>query len=91
MLTDEEIGTGSYGDVRVAVFRGTRVAAKRLHKIIKSDYNNEKFIREMNISASCHHPNIVQFIGAANVQYPILLYELMEHSCLLYHSCLLLS
>ena len=81
VLTKEEIGAGSYGNVRVAMFRGTRVAAKCMHKIILSDYNKQKFIREMNMSASCHHPNIVQFIGApTDVQYPILLYELMETS-----------
>ena len=77
----EPLGTGSYGSVKVAVFRGTRVAAKCMHKLILSDYNKELFIKEMNMSASLHHPNIVQFIGAPDKgRYPILLYELMETS-----------
>jgi len=66
--------------VKVAVFRGTRVAAKCLHELIVSDYNRGVFTREMEISSRIHHPNIVQFIGATRVNNPILLYELMATS-----------
>ena len=81
IVTDENLGTGSYGTVQVALFRGTRVAAKCMHKAILSDYNKELFVKEMNMSASLHHPNIVQFIGAlVKDNNSILLYELMETS-----------
>ena len=39
ILTNERIGGGAYGEVKVALFRGTRVAAKCLHQLIVSDYN----------------------------------------------------
>ena len=79
-ITEERIGGGAYGEVRVAVFRGTRVAAKCLHEIIVSRHNRDIFTREMDISSKTHHPNIVQFLGATRVDNPILLYELMPTS-----------
>ena len=79
-LTDEKLGDGAYGEVRVAIFRGTRVAAKCLHKLIVSKFNRGVFTREMEISSRIHHPNIVQFVGATRVNNPILLYELMATS-----------
>ena len=79
-ITDELIGEGAYGQVKVAIFRGTRVAAKCLHKLIVSRHNKGIFTREMDISSSVHHPNIVQFLGATRVDNPILLYELMATS-----------
>ena len=80
VLTEEKLGGGAYGEVRVAIFRGTKVAAKCLHELIVSDYNRGVFTREMEISSRIHHPNIVQFIGATRVNNPILLYELMATS-----------
>ena len=79
-LTHEKLGGGAYGEVRVAIFRGTRVAAKCLHQLIVSDYNRGVFTREIEISSRIHHPNIVQFVGATRVSNPILLYELMATS-----------
>ncbi len=79
-ITEERIGGGAYGEVRVAIFRGTRVAAKCLHEIIVSRHNKDVFTREMDISSKIHHPNIVQFLGATRVDNPILLYELMATS-----------
>ena len=79
-LTNEKLGDGAYGEVRVAIFRGTRVAAKCLHQLIVSDYNRGVFTREMEISFRIRHPNIVQFVGATRVNNPILLYELMATS-----------
>ena len=79
-ITEERIGGGAYGEVRVAVFRGTRVAAKCLHEIIVSRHNRDIFTREMDISSKIHHPNIVQFLGATRVDNPILLYEQMPTS-----------
>ena len=66
--------------MKIALFRGLRVAAKQMHNIILTPYNNRLFVREMNIAASVRHPNLVQFIGAATEGSPIILTELMETS-----------
>ena len=50
--------------VRVAKFRGARVAAKCLHGVIASDCNQELFTCEITFAAKVRHPNLLQFIGA---------------------------
>ena len=79
-LTDQELGRGGWAVVRVAKFRGLRVAAKCLHNLIVSDYNRQLFVREMSIAARVRHPNLVQFIGAMIEGEPIILTELMATS-----------
>lgn len=79
-FTDEEIGRGGWGVVMVATFRGLRCAAKRMHKLIISDYNCHLFVREMTIAARLRHPNLVQFIGATVEKEPVILMELMACS-----------
>ena len=56
-LTEETLGTGGWGEVKVANFRGLRVAAKFLHKVIISNYNRRQFSREMAMAAKIRHPN----------------------------------
>ena len=80
MLTDEELGRGGWAFVKVATFRATRVAAKCLHEQIVSNYNRLLFIREMNMAAQVHHPNLLQFIGATLHRELIILTELMPTS-----------
>ena len=79
-MTQEVLGKGGWGEVRVAKFRGLRVAAKCLHDIIFSPYNLQLFIREMEMAARIHHPNLLQFIGATREGSPIILSELMPTS-----------
>ena len=79
-LTQNVLGSGAYGEVKVAVFRGLRVAAKSLHGMIISDYNQDVFYREMDIASRVRHPNLVQFIGATTVGTPIILTEIMTTS-----------
>lgn len=79
-ITDHQLGVGGWATVKIALFRGLRVAAKQMHNIILTPYNNRLFVREMNIAASIRHPNLVQFIGAATEGSPIILTELMETS-----------
>ena len=79
-MTHEILGDGSYGKVKVAMFRGLRVAAKSLHDIIISDYTRDLFAREMDIASRVRHPNLVQFIGATRVGTPIILTEIMTTS-----------
>ena len=79
-MTQEVLGKGGWGEVRVAKFRGLRVAAKCLHDIILSDYNIHLFTREMEIAARIRHPNFLQFIGATREGSPVILSELMPTS-----------
>ena len=79
-VIEEVLGKGGWGEVKVAKFRGLRVAAKSLHEVILSPYNISVFTREMEIAARVHHPNLLQFIGATRVGTPIILSELMPTS-----------
>ena len=79
-MTVEVLGKGGWGEVKVATFRGLRVAAKCLHEIILSQYNISVFSREMEIAALVRHPNLLQFIGATREGTPIILSELMSTS-----------
>ena len=79
-MTQEVLGKGGWGEVRVAKFRGLRVAAKCLHDIILSPYNRQLFTREMEMAARIRHPNLLQFIGATREGSPIILSELMPTS-----------
>lgn len=80
-LLDEEIGSGGWATVKVAKFRGHRVAAKCLHRQIVSAHNMRLFTREMNMAANARHPNLLQFIGATlDNEEPIILTELMSTS-----------
>ena len=73
----EELGRGGWAVVRVAKFRGARVAAKCLYGEIASDYNRELFVREMNFASRVRHPNLLQFIGATLHGELVILTELM--------------
>ena len=79
-MTQEVLGKGGWGEVRVAKFRGLRVAAKCLYDVILSDYNIQHFTREMEMAARIRHPNLLQFIGATREGSPIILSELMPTS-----------
>ena len=79
-MTETLLGNGGYGEVRVAQFRGLRVAAKSLHRVILSPYNRQIFSREMEIASKVRHPNLLQFIGATREGNPIILTELMPTS-----------
>ncbi len=77
VLTSKKLGDGGYGTVTVANFRGTQVAAKKIHGMILSSYNRGMFDREMSIASKVRHPNCVQFLGAVVEEEPIILMELM--------------
>ena len=79
-FTEEELGKGGWAEVKVAKFRGDRVAAKCLHTLIISHYNRALFIREMNVAARVRHPNLLLFIGATLQGELIILTELMPSS-----------
>ena len=79
-LTELVLGRGGWGEVKVAKFRGLRVAAKVLHNMIISEYNLQLFSREMTIAAKIRHPNLLLFIGATREGEAIILTELMPTS-----------
>ncbi|XP_019857922.1 PREDICTED: seven transmembrane domain-containing tyrosine-protein kinase 1-like, partial [Amphimedon queenslandica] len=79
-MTEVVLGKGGWGEVKVAGFRGLKVAAKCLYEIIISPHNITKFSREMNIASKLRHPNLLQFIGATTEGNPIILTELMPTS-----------
>ena len=79
-LTGEELGRGGWAVVKVAHFRGQRVAAKCLHGHIISPYNRRKFQREMQIADRVRHPNLLLFLGATLKGEPLILTELMPTS-----------
>ena len=80
LMTDEVLGIGGWGEVKVGIFRGTRVAVKCLHQLIVSEYYLQLFSREMDIASRVRHPNLLQFIGATRVGNPIIVTELMPTS-----------
>ena len=79
-ITEHVLGRGAYGEVRVGIYQGTRVAIKKIHAVIVSGYNRELFEREMRIASRVCHPNLVLFIGAVTTGNPSIVSELMETS-----------
>ena len=79
-LTEEEVGRGGWGVVKVATFRGARIAAKCLYGALNYGYWQNVFSREMNMAACIRHPNLLQFIGATLHGELIILTELMPTS-----------
>ena len=79
-ITERVLGRGAYSEVRVGIYQGTRVAIKKIHEVIISDYNRELFEREMKIASRVRHPNLVLFIGALTTNNITIVNELMETS-----------
>ena len=79
-MTNQKLGKGGWATVKVAEFRGERVAAKVLYKDLQSPYYHGVFEREMNMASRCRHPNLVQFIGASMDEEMVILMELMPTS-----------
>ena len=77
-LSNKILGTGEWGYVTEATFRGGRVAAKCLHEDIISPHNQELFAKEMKISTRCRHKNLVEFIGAVPDHPAIIVIEMMD-------------
>ena len=75
------LGRGGWGIVCEGTFRGCQVAVKQIHELILSPHNRRLFEREMSIASSCHHPNLLLFVGATNDDgSPLFVTELLDTS-----------
>ena len=80
-MTDKCLGRGGWGSVYEGVYCGCAVAVKQIHDLILSPHNIRLFNREMEIASKCHHPHLLQFIGATNdEESPLFVTELMENN-----------
>ena len=55
-ITQNTLGRGGWGEVKVGIFRGTKVAVKRLYQEIQSGFYMELFAREMDIASTDSSP-----------------------------------
>ena len=79
--TDKCLGKGGWGSVYEGVYCGCAVAVKQIHDLILSPHNIRLFNREMEIASKCHHPHLLQFIGATNdEESPLFVTEIMENN-----------
>ncbi|KAJ6238954.1 serine/threonine-protein kinase edr1 [Anaeramoeba flamelloides] len=60
----EAIGSGAYGNVFRAIWRGKEVAVKRIKPEYVRGEHLEEFKREVLVLSRTRHPNIVLFMGA---------------------------
>jgi hypothetical protein len=60
----ELIGSGGFGEVYNAQYRGSRVAVKRLLASARGDAFTE-FLKEVGVLARLKHPNIVRLVGVS--------------------------
>ena len=61
----ELIGSGTYGHVRRATWRGTPVAVKQLNRNLIGEAQLRAFKRECELQLNLRHPNIVQLLGGS--------------------------
>ena len=60
----EKVGEGSFGEVFRGTWLGTTVAVKTMHSEESSILKMDKFLTEIALTSTLHHPNIVLFYGA---------------------------
>ena len=84
-IPKQEIGSGAWGVVYSAKFRGEDVAIKQAHRMILHETTVDMLKREILIMAQIQHPNLVRFIGAVldsavdrATDTPIIISELMD-------------
>ncbi|KAH3766170.1 protein kinase [Pelomyxa schiedti] len=57
------IGSGTFGEVYKAKWRGVTIAIKRLPPAYSGNEFQQKFRKEVDIMRSLRHPNVLQFFG----------------------------
>lgn len=81
--TEEEIGKGAYGTIRVGWYCEQKVAVKQMHRLIMSPEMVDKMSREIDTMSKLRHPNLLLFIAAVFDHpsgNPMIITELMEMS-----------
>jgi len=61
---EEKVGEGSFGEVFRGSWLGTTVAVKTMHNASSNALKMDKFLGEIALTSTLHHPNIVLFYGA---------------------------
>ena len=67
VLLEELIGSGGFGSVYKATWRGTEVAVKLMYGVFDSESDSrelENFAQEISVLSRLHHPHIIKFYGA---------------------------
>ena len=84
VVTDRELGHGSYATVLELEYMGLKCAGKKIHELLlrqgDASYTVRRFEEECRLLSQVHHPNIVQFLGVCfqqRVRAPILVMEFL--------------
>ncbi len=95
LISENELGCGSSGQVFELEYQGLKCAGKRVHQILNEvDYCVQGFLNECRLLSQIRHPNIVQFLGIVfekGTQLPILVTEFLPtdlRSCLEHYGVL---
>ena len=89
-VTEDELGRGSYGAVRVAVYQGKECVVKEIYRHFQTTQVQQKsrkiiesFLSEINTLSELRHPCIVQFLGIHyqnEMPLPLLVMEKMHQN-----------
>ena len=89
-VTNNELGRGSYGAVRVATYQGKECVVKEIYQHFQTTQVQQKsrkivesFLSEINTLSDLRHPCIVQFLGIHyqnDLPLPLLVMEKMHQS-----------
>ena len=84
LVTDRELGHGSYATVFELEYMGLKCAGKKIHDVLlkqgETTYIVRRFEEECRILSQMRHPNVVQFLGVyfqEGLQPPILVMEFL--------------
>jgi tyrosine-protein kinase Tec len=78
----EELGSGQFGVVRRAKWRGSIDTAVKMMKV--GTMSEDDFIEEAKVMTKLQHPNLVQLYGVCSKHRPIyIVTEYMKHGSLL--------
>ena len=84
ILTDKELGHGSYATVQEVEWMGLKCAGKKIHDLLlrqgDASYTLSRFEEECRLLSQVRHPNIVQFLGVhfqQGVVSPIVVIEFL--------------
>jgi serine/threonine protein kinase len=61
-VSDQVLGKGAFGEVRVAKWKNIDVAAKQLYEI-EGESHLDAFMQEMRLLSRLRHPNLILFLG----------------------------